>query len=509
MEELRRRIPDIVIDGRQAYHLYGPWSWLAGSYPHPTFHDEQPESFVPFPDLHFDRISAARQRWTAYRYRNFEFAPSEIMPGFITHQTPRLDDTGEMPSQRTDRGVIISPYRTRDWDALGWRYSLLSSIATGGWNNVLNMIPARDTFEARHFSAADREWFRWWLRWTETSKEYLRNTRTILNEPGIGRVDGTSAIVGDRGYVFLFNSGARRLVAAVPLDSSIGLGGVGPYVVRELYPREGRTIGKSGTGLWSRGDRLTLEMDGGSVVVLALGAAPVAPARGGRQSRQAAIEPMLFNAPGSVRLDGAVLRLAGVRGVSGRTEELLVTLAPQQPVATVMVNDVELPFSRPAPNVVAVTVPFAGVDLGHLHPLWPYDSTFTGGTVRATVRIPRSVMDQLAARRRAWPVPWTPEDYRTTWLASERLLLFVQLAEPDDRWDVRLRIDGRQVELRRAYSAIRVVPQTFVGFYADLSLLDADRDYVLEMDFPQLKPGQLQGLFLENVETVYTAEIRR
>ncbi|MEO8624653.1 MAG: hypothetical protein ABI625_26460, partial [bacterium] len=87
MESLRRRIPDVVIDGRQAYHQYGPWSWLAGSYPHPTFNDEQPESFTPYPDLHFDRVSADRERYTAYRYRNHEFTPSELVPGFITHQT--------------------------------------------------------------------------------------------------------------------------------------------------------------------------------------------------------------------------------------------------------------------------------------------------------------------------------------------------------------------------------------------------------------------------------------
>jgi hypothetical protein len=62
MEELRRRVPDIAIDGRQAYHQYGPWSWLAGSYPHPTSDDEQPESFVAFPELHFDSVSADRQR---------------------------------------------------------------------------------------------------------------------------------------------------------------------------------------------------------------------------------------------------------------------------------------------------------------------------------------------------------------------------------------------------------------------------------------------------------------
>ena len=198
MEELRRRIPDIVIDGRQAYHLYGPWSWLAGSYPHPTFNDEQPESFVPFPDLHFDRVSADRERWTAYRYRNYEFAPSEIVPGFITHQTSRGDDTGEMPERKTDRGVMLLPLRERDWDYLGWRYSLLSSIAVAGWNNVLNMIPARDLEEYRAFSAADRQFLKW-LDWTNANKEYLRHTRTILGQPAIGKVDGTSAMVGDRG----------------------------------------------------------------------------------------------------------------------------------------------------------------------------------------------------------------------------------------------------------------------------------------------------------------------
>jgi len=49
METLRRDFPSIVIDGRQSYQVYGPWSWLAGSYPHLTGTDEQPESFKPYP----------------------------------------------------------------------------------------------------------------------------------------------------------------------------------------------------------------------------------------------------------------------------------------------------------------------------------------------------------------------------------------------------------------------------------------------------------------------------
>ena len=54
METLPQGDPSIVIDGRQSYQTYGPWIWLSGSYPHPMGGDEQPESFKPFPDLHFD-----------------------------------------------------------------------------------------------------------------------------------------------------------------------------------------------------------------------------------------------------------------------------------------------------------------------------------------------------------------------------------------------------------------------------------------------------------------------
>ena len=296
MEELRRRVPEVVIDGRQAYHLYGPWSWLAGSYPHPTFNDEQPESFTPYPDLHFDRVSADRERYTAYRYRNYEFAPSELVPGFITHQTSRSDDTDDMPSIRTpDRGVVLTPFRVRDWDYLGWRYSLLSSIAVAGWNNVLNMIPARDSAERVNFSAADRAWLGQWLDWTVRNREYLRRTRTILGQPALGKVDGTSAIIGNRGFLFLFNPDSRRLTATVPLDATIGLDGRGAFLLREIYPLEGRRLGAPNAAVWRAGDRVEIALDGGSATVI-----EVVPAS------TAVTEPMLFNAPGRASVAGAV-----------------------------------------------------------------------------------------------------------------------------------------------------------------------------------------------------------
>jgi hypothetical protein len=497
MEELRRRVPDIVIDGRQAYHLYGPWSWLAGSYPHPTFNDEQPESFTPYPDLHFDRVSADRERYTAYRYRNYEFAPSEIVPGFIAHQTSRSNDRDEMPSLKTtDRGVVLLPYRVRDWDYLGWRYSLLSSIAVGGWNNVLNMIPARDSAERDNFSQADRAWLRRWLDWTVQNREYLRNTRTILGQPAFGKIDGTSAIVGNRGFIFLFNPDARRLTATLRLDESIGLKGAGRFVLRELYPMEGTRIGKAGEGTWGAGDAVTVEIDGGSARVLEI------------QPATTVSGPMLFNAPGRASLANGVLDVRDVRGEAGTATTLLVAVPRGARVARANVNGVEVPLGPRRGDVVELPVRFDGTEFRRLQAAAIGDSTFSGGTLRGELTIPKRVFDQLAARKRAWPIPWTTDDSLTTWLLPERLLLYAQFAEPDHKWDVRLRIDGQAVEMRKAYTAVRVVPSTFVGFYADVSRLEPDRPHRFELEIPAIKPGQFRGLFFENVEPEYTTVIR-
>jgi hypothetical protein len=498
MEEIRRKIPDVVIDGRQAYQLYGPWSWLAGSYPHPTANDEQPESFVPFPDLHFDRVSANRQRFTAYRYRNYDFAPTEIVPGFITHQTPRSDDTARMPERRTeDRGAVLLPLRARDWDYLGWRYSLLSSIATAGWNNVINMIPARDLEEHRHFSDADRQWFRGWIDWTAKNKEYLRHTRTILGQPALGKIDGTSAIVGDRGFLFLFNPNGARRNAEFVLDSTIGLAASGSFVLKELYPLSGRLVGKPGAGAWATGDRVTIMVDGGSAMVL-----EVQPASG------AGAPPLLFNAPGTAALNGDSLQLSDVRGEVGTTQDLVVLLPQRTAPRTASVNGQAVEVTSRNDRTVSIRVSFEGTAFGRYQPVVSAEPSFQGGHLTGSFTIPGRIVDQLAARRKAWPIPWTPEDFRTPWLVPERLLLFVQIAEPDARWDARLTIDGRTIELKKAYSAIRSAPRTFVGFYADVSMLDADREYRFDLELPPLEPGRLQGVFFENVETEYTDRVK-
>jgi hypothetical protein len=497
METLRQRIPDIVIDGRQAHHLYGPWSYLAGSYPHPTFHDEQPESFAPYPDLHFDRVSANRERYTAYRYRNYEFTPSELVPGFMTHQTSRSDERDDMPSQKTaDRGVVLTSFRARDWDYLGWRYSVLSSIAVAGWNNVLNMLPARDSAEYASFAEQDRAWLRGWLQWTATNKELLRHARTILGQPALGKIDGTSAVLGDHGFIFLFNPDAQRLSAKVALDASIGLTDGEQFTLREVYPLSGRLHGKPGAGFWRRGDTAQLVLDGGSALVLEISRAP-----------RIVDAPVVFGSPGTAVLRDGVMSINGVLGEAGVALRLTVVTPARSVVTRATVNGVDVgPVTRRG-DTLEVTARIAGTAFRQMQPMVSFDSTNIGGRVTGTLTIPKRIFDQLRARQRAWPIPWTTEDFRTTWLASERLLLFAPFSEPDDTWEARLLIDGKPVEFRRAYTAVRAVRSTFVGFYADISLLEPDRPYQFELTLPRLKPGQFRGLYVENVEPELRATV--
>jgi hypothetical protein len=167
------------------------------------------------------------------------------------------------------------------------------------------------------------------------------------------------------------------------------------------------------------------------------------------------------------------------------------------------VNGTPLPISTQRDNVVELNARFGGVRFHRLEPAVAWDSTFAGGRLAGSFTIPQRVLDQLQARRRAWPIPWTDEDHRTTWLVPERLLLYASFSQPDDRWEARLFIDGKPVELTKAYTAVRAVRGTFVGFYADISALEADRPHQFELVLPALGPGQFLGLYFENVEPEY------
>lgn len=499
METLRRAAPSIVIDGRQSYQMFGAWTWLAGSYPHPTGNDEQAESFKPYPDLHFDRVSADRARFVNYWYRNYQFAPEEIIPGYATHQTERSRNVAGAPGKRQSVEMMYTRYRPRDWDYLGFKYSFISSIATGGWNNVVNMIPARDEAEAKNFSAEDKEWIHGWLDWTAKNKEYLRHTRTILDQPAMGHVDGTAAIIGDRGFLFLFNPNYKQLPAEFSLDRTIGVTGGAKFLLREVYPENGRLIGKPGAGVWNRGDAVQLSLDGTSATVLEM------------IPEEEVNRPVLFNAaalngatPPTAELNGSALLVAHVAGEPGTAQNLGVLLPADRKVSRMTINGNDVKFTQSG-RYVEAQVKFAGTRFAQAQEIAVAPGS--DGTLAGTFVVPQRVFDQLADRRLKWPIPWTQGDYETTWLAPERLLLFVQAADGNDTMDVKGTLDGQPLNLKPAYSSSRIDAPCFVGFYADVSKVTPDVRHTIELRIPQLAPGQLQGIFFDNVTPQLTESL--
>jgi hypothetical protein len=492
LEELRRRIPDIVVDGRQQYQWWGPWTWLGGSYPHPTTADEQPGSFENFPDLHLSRVSGDRQRWASWYYHMEQFTPWELVPGYMTHQTPRNDASGQCVRDR--------PFHTRDWDVLGWRYSVISSIGTAPFNHVVNLLPARDETEFKHFLPAEQQWLRGWLDWTDRNRKVLKKLRPILGPPALGRIDGTAALDRNHGFVFLFNPNYHELNAEFTLDG-IGLDDDIEYLLREIHPQPGRWIGRPGGDLWRFGNKVSLAIKGPEALVLEV--VPV----------DAVEPPILLGATGKVALDGNRVVVTEVRGEKGATTELALWLPGSPNVAKVSVNGRDLPALPPNARGLAwvrVPVSFAGTRFAHCQQLGTYDPEFAERVFRADLTVPQQVFDQLAARRKAWPVDYTQEELLATWRGSERLLLFIQIADPKDTWQVGLKIDGQSVGVRKAYSDVFPLARerTFTGFYADLSKARPDTPHRVEVELPPgLQPGQFQGLFLENVETEFTSEL--
>jgi hypothetical protein len=502
LESLREAEPDIIIDGRQTYQMYGPWSWLAGNYPHPTGNDEQPESFTPYPDLHFDRVSADRTRFVNYWYKNYEFAPEEIVPGYMTHQTPRNRNVSEAAGAdlRMRSEIVYAPFRRRDWDYLGYKYSVLSSIATASWNNVVDMIPARDPAEFEHFSATDKNWIREWLKWTTDNKEFLMHTRTILGQPAMGRVDGTAAIVGNRGFVFLFNPNYKALPAEFKWDASTGLAAGSEFVLKELYPEAGRLIAGPNDGLWKYGDVLSLALEGTSARVFEL--APVSELE--KDTVVFGLSSIDPRKPSRANLDNGVLRIEGAAGEIGASGEVSALLQSGGHLRDLQVNGKSLAFVQRG-RYVSAPIKFAGTSFLRSQEITLHREP--SGSFAGVFSVPNRIQVQLAKRRQLWPIPWTTDDYKTTWLVPERLLLFVQIADPNDSLLVKAELDGSLLDLIRAYSSVRENSRSFVGWYADVSKVETDKPHRIRLTLPELEPGRFQGLFFDNVEDEYTEDL--
>ena len=444
---LRGRFPDMVMDHRQTNHMWGPWYQLAGSYAEPIAGDENPETYgVPIASLSTDHVAADNTRRVNYKYATEQFLPPSRVPGFIFHQTERTADNGTSACFGSEK--LCYDMNTRDFDLLGYQYSLLSTVGTAGQNLVLTMIPARDVAEYAMFPKEDMAFIQHWIAWTDDNLVLLRNTMPIatLGGPALGSVDGTAAMHGDEGVVFLFNPNMLTETAALTVDESVGISNSSAgrtWHVVELYPRPGASV-----GVWAHGQQVSVGVQGSDARVLKLTLV--------------------------VKQDVA----------EGAQQKALQKEHQQHPALVCGMGSSAVVHAMPiSPQAVAPV-------------------SFAGGWFNVSFVVTQAISDQLAARKKAYPIEWTETDARAAWLVPHRLLMAPFIADPADSMVVDMLIDGKPVAPTPAYNSRgRKISRCYLGLYFDASALTVGGQHTLALKLPALAPGRFQGVFWQNLET--------
>jgi hypothetical protein len=96
--------------------------------------------------------------------------------------------------------------------------------------------------------AADKAEIHRWLDWGHRNIQYLNVRKDLPDWPAPGKVDGSAHILGDRGLIFLFNSGDAPLPGEFALtDDCLGLKSQGSFQLSQEYPPSERSL-KSASG---------------------------------------------------------------------------------------------------------------------------------------------------------------------------------------------------------------------------------------------------------------------
>ncbi|HIJ64525.1 MAG TPA: hypothetical protein HPP77_01135 [Candidatus Hydrogenedentes bacterium] len=195
---------------------------------------------LPLPDIHIGRLFADMGRLYFRRSHDFLLPKSKL-----------FNSVGLVPESCPD-----APYPGAEhypWylyhDSAGWRYGLISALATG----------LRHRFQAvpQDFGDdSDRAFGEKWLKWENEHLAELMEVEEILDEPGLDAVDGYSYANARGAIVFLFNCTYDSQNVALNLRLSHDA----DYIVRELYPKEMNYLGPN-DGLFRRNSRLTLQLD--------------------------------------------------------------------------------------------------------------------------------------------------------------------------------------------------------------------------------------------------------
>jgi hypothetical protein len=293
---------------------------------------------------------------------------------------------------------------------------------------------------------------------------------------------------GYEGFLFLINPNYKQVNRTIVFDGKLNLikpEEHGYWLIKEIYPQE-RFIWVIDYNL-----NLTFLLDGQSVTVYQLIFVSIFP--------QPSDEIFLLGFSGQAFLeDPTILRIDGVYGEAGtQTKYPMIVLPTAEQISKVYLNGIEKEFQQDH-QLVSLNDPiiFPGLYLPR-----------SAEVFNNTIIVSDLLLEQFQNRKSEYPIDWTEKELNdASWLGPHRLLLFICILNPNDQWKITGQINSNPVIIHKAYNTRdHYDGGRFMGFYIDLTSIvtQANVEYHLSLDIPQLKPGQYQGLFLENIERIF------
>ena len=224
---------------------------------------------LPLPDLHIGRLFGDMNRLYARRSMDFLLPKAKL-----------VNSIGPDPESLPDAqypGAEHYPWYLYH-DRRGWRYSLISALATGLRHRFHAVSP--------DLSEEDQQFAQEWLGWERSHVDLLHNMEPILDEPGLGPVDGYCSVTPRSAVVFLFNTtyDEQSVTLEMRLEHD------SEYVVREIYPRAFNYRGAH-EGLYRRHDAIETVLSPREARIVEIVRRSPASARRSR--------PEVFGAPGA------------------------------------------------------------------------------------------------------------------------------------------------------------------------------------------------------------------
>ena len=471
LRQLKAEFPDLYLMAYYGRKEYGLWGFQNFDQ-----HESYWEQTIFYgasvhADLHDDRVNADGARLQSWWNENFRFLPT-VMNHALTHRIGEHSYDARLP---------------KVWDHGGWRYSLMSGIASSG--SVTACILPEDV----GLVPGLQEFYNRWLGWARQNFAYVKYNVALGDQVRPGGVDVWARINGDRGFLFLCNPAPRPARKELALDEQLGLSRPGQYTLQELHPQDRVDWFDpvSRRSVFAAGETVTVEVPAFEVLLLELAPATPEEANCGR----------------AARLDERPLESGGSRpssphpGVPGRGSDrsdsgratLTVNSGPVAPPVARMLDDWRAEDGQP------FSFPFhaASAQLA-LRTTFHADPAIQAALVAATPANLAEVAPLVEQWRHDRRLP-----HSYAWARPDRLWFVVPLTDAGRVREVLLECNGVGVAVN-----CFTVHEAKIIYYADLThVVQWGRENALTLRLSDLQANQFLGPYLDYPPTPSTGPL--